>query len=102
MIEVNDDPNLDAGVKEQVLGDELYDRLIAEFVQRLERRRGRARVILGFSERGPLQDPSYRGTLEIKPPHPGEGHHPVTPVNTGVQNDLAGSAHSLGFRLSPE
>ncbi|MCK7575880.1 MAG: RimK family protein [Chromatiales bacterium] len=39
VIEVNDNPSLDAGVEDRVLGDELYARLIAEFVQRLDRRR---------------------------------------------------------------
>ncbi|QIK36778.1 RimK family protein [Caldichromatium japonicum] len=40
VIEVNDNPNLDAGVEDRVLGEALYDRLIAEFVQRLDRQRG--------------------------------------------------------------
>jgi glutathione synthase/RimK-type ligase-like ATP-grasp enzyme len=39
VIEVNDNPSLDAGVEDLVLGDELYRRLIGEFVERLERRR---------------------------------------------------------------
>jgi glutathione synthase/RimK-type ligase-like ATP-grasp enzyme len=39
VIEVNDNPSLDAGVEDRVLGDALYARLIAEFVQRLDRRR---------------------------------------------------------------
>lgn len=42
VIEVNDNPNLDAGVEDAVLGDELYRRVMAEFVTRLERRTGRA------------------------------------------------------------
>lgn len=41
VIEVNDNPNIDAGVEDQVLGDGLYERLIADFVQRLEQRRAR-------------------------------------------------------------
>ena len=39
VIEVNDNPSLDAGVEDRVLGDALYTRLVAEFVQRLDRRR---------------------------------------------------------------
>ena len=41
VIEVNDNPSLDSDVEDLVLGEELYARLIAEFVARLERRRGR-------------------------------------------------------------
>lgn len=36
VIEVNDNPNLDAGVEDAVLGDELYRRVLQAFVQRLE------------------------------------------------------------------
>jgi glutathione synthase/RimK-type ligase-like ATP-grasp enzyme len=39
VIEINDNPNLDAGIEDQVLGDRLYERVIAEFVGRLEARR---------------------------------------------------------------
>jgi glutathione synthase/RimK-type ligase-like ATP-grasp enzyme len=39
VIEVNDNPSLDAGVEDKVLGDQLYARLIGEFVARLDRRR---------------------------------------------------------------
>jgi glutathione synthase/RimK-type ligase-like ATP-grasp enzyme len=40
VIEVNDNPSLDAGVEDKVLGEQLYARLIGEFVERLDRRRG--------------------------------------------------------------
>ncbi|MBK5940664.1 RimK family protein [Halochromatium roseum] len=40
VIEVNDNPSLDADVEDKVLGDQLYTRLIGEFVARLDRRRG--------------------------------------------------------------
>jgi glutathione synthase/RimK-type ligase-like ATP-grasp enzyme len=40
VIEVNDNPSLDAGVEDNVLGDQLYARVISEFVTRLDRRRG--------------------------------------------------------------
>ncbi|BBL73436.1 RimK family protein [Methylomagnum ishizawai] len=39
VIEINDNPNLDAGIEDQILGDQLYDRLVGEFVRRLEARR---------------------------------------------------------------
>ncbi|MBD3669229.1 MAG: RimK family protein [Gammaproteobacteria bacterium] len=38
VIEVNDNPNIDAGIEDKVLKDELYRRVMAEFVTRLERR----------------------------------------------------------------
>jgi glutathione synthase/RimK-type ligase-like ATP-grasp enzyme len=39
VIEVNDNPNLDAGVEDKVLGEDLYRAIIGEFVARLDRRR---------------------------------------------------------------
>ncbi len=39
VIEVNDNPSLDAGVEDRVLGDALYRQVIGEFVERLDRRR---------------------------------------------------------------
>jgi len=39
VIEVNDNPSLDSDVEDLVLGDALYRRVIAEFVNRLDRRR---------------------------------------------------------------
>jgi len=41
VIEVNDNPNLDMGVEDAVLKDELYRRVLGEFVRRLDARRGR-------------------------------------------------------------
>jgi len=41
VIEVNDNPNLDAGVEDKVLGSELYETIMEEFLRRLELRRGR-------------------------------------------------------------
>lgn len=38
VIEVNDNPSIDAGVEDAVLGDALYDRIMGEFLQRLKRR----------------------------------------------------------------
>lgn len=39
VIEVNDNPSLDAGVEDRVLGEGLYRQVIGEFVERLDRRR---------------------------------------------------------------
>lgn len=34
-IEINDNPNIDAGVEDQILGDALYERVIGEFLRRM-------------------------------------------------------------------
>lgn len=39
LIEVNDNPNVDAGVEDVYLGDDLYRRIMSFFLERLERRR---------------------------------------------------------------
>jgi glutathione synthase/RimK-type ligase-like ATP-grasp enzyme len=45
VIEVNDNPSLDASVEDEYLGDELYRIILEEFVRRLERKRnGEVRV----------------------------------------------------------
>lgn len=41
VIEVNDNPNIDAGVEDAVLGSALYETIMGEFLRRLELRRGR-------------------------------------------------------------
>jgi glutathione synthase/RimK-type ligase-like ATP-grasp enzyme len=38
VIEVNDNPNIDGGIEDELLGDELYRRVVREFVRRLEMR----------------------------------------------------------------
>ena len=38
VIEVNDNPNIDAGYEDQVLGKELYLRVMREFSARLDKR----------------------------------------------------------------
>jgi glutathione synthase/RimK-type ligase-like ATP-grasp enzyme len=35
VIEVNDNPSVDAGVEDEVLGDQLYERVMQEFLRRL-------------------------------------------------------------------
>ncbi|MGS0466511.1 hypothetical protein ACU8V3_04580 [Cobetia marina] len=39
VIEVNDNPNLDAGVEDVVLGRELYHRVMQVFLERMQARR---------------------------------------------------------------
>ncbi len=39
VIEVNDNPSIDAGVEDAYLGDELYRRIMGEFLRRMERKR---------------------------------------------------------------
>ena len=41
VIEINDNPSVDAGVEDQVLGDALYERLAAVFLERVEALKGR-------------------------------------------------------------
>jgi len=41
VIEVNDNPNIDAGVEDQVLKDELYLRIMGLFLRRIEQRKSR-------------------------------------------------------------
>ena len=44
VIEVNDNPNIDAGIEDKVLGAELYRTIVADLVARLERGRDRRRA----------------------------------------------------------
>jgi len=39
MIEVNDNPSIDAGVEDAYLGADLYRRIMHEFLRRMERKR---------------------------------------------------------------
>ncbi|HUD43899.1 MAG TPA: RimK family protein [Dokdonella sp.] len=39
LIEVNDNPSIDAGVEDAYLGDDLYRRIMSEFLRRMERKR---------------------------------------------------------------
>lgn len=36
VIEVNDNPNIDAGIEDQLIGDKLYERIIQAFINRIE------------------------------------------------------------------
>jgi glutathione synthase/RimK-type ligase-like ATP-grasp enzyme len=42
VIEVNDNPNVDAGIEDKVLKDELYRLILDDFIRRIEQRRGRS------------------------------------------------------------
>jgi glutathione synthase/RimK-type ligase-like ATP-grasp enzyme len=44
VIEVNDNPNIDAGVEDAVLKDELYRRIMSVFLERIEKRKAGIRV----------------------------------------------------------
>jgi glutathione synthase/RimK-type ligase-like ATP-grasp enzyme len=44
LIEVNDNPNIDAGVEDDFLKEELYDRIMEVFLERIEQRKAGARV----------------------------------------------------------
>ena len=41
VIEVNDNPNFEEGVENQILGDEFYTIMLNEFVRRIELSRGK-------------------------------------------------------------
>ena len=41
VIEVNDNPTIEAGCEDRVLGDQLYDAILGVFVRRMESRRQR-------------------------------------------------------------
>jgi glutathione synthase/RimK-type ligase-like ATP-grasp enzyme len=42
VIEINDNPNLDAGYEDSILGEELYTQILQVIVQRIERRKAQA------------------------------------------------------------
>ncbi len=44
LIEVNDNPNIDAGVEDAFLKEELYDRIMDVFLERIEQRKAGARI----------------------------------------------------------
>lgn len=48
VIEINDNPSIDAGYEDAILKDELYRRIIRSILRRLEERRN-------FRERGPVR-----------------------------------------------
>lgn len=46
VIEINDNPNVDVGVEDAILGDELYRKLMQSIANRIERERGKPRYLL--------------------------------------------------------
>ena len=63
LIEVNDNPNIEIGCEDLVLGDELYRKILGEFVRRLEER-----------------------PVSAVPALPGFGPEPMPPVNGNSAN----------------
>ena len=47
VVEVNDNPNVDAGFEDRMLKDELYERVVGSFIQRIERIRSEASARAG-------------------------------------------------------
>jgi glutathione synthase/RimK-type ligase-like ATP-grasp enzyme len=39
VIEMNDNPSIDAGIEDAYLGEDLYRRIMGEFLRRMERKR---------------------------------------------------------------
>ena len=73
VVEVNDNPNIDAGVEDAVLKDDIYRAVLAELVRRLEKRmqpgRNRGASVPTLDER---QAASASGeSLSLDPPSSG-------------------------------
>ena len=45
VIEVNDNPNIDAGIEDEVLGKKIYERIIKSFLTRIEMSRNIERFV---------------------------------------------------------
>jgi glutathione synthase/RimK-type ligase-like ATP-grasp enzyme len=39
LIEINDNPNIDAGYEDRLMGDDLYDRVMQVFLRRIQQRK---------------------------------------------------------------
>jgi glutathione synthase/RimK-type ligase-like ATP-grasp enzyme len=50
VIEINDNPNIDAGVEDELLGHELYERVMRSFLDRIERSKQRDDVAPGSED----------------------------------------------------
>lgn len=61
VVEINDNPNIDAGVEDAVLKDDLYRAILASLVQRLEKRMQPGRSRNGGALPGSPLDPAPRG-----------------------------------------
>lgn len=46
IIEINDNPNIDTGVEDQILGDELYQRIMTSLYNRIERQRNEPQYLI--------------------------------------------------------
>lgn len=50
VIEVNDNPNIDAGVEDEILGDELYNLIIDTFIERVEIMKNTKHINLAYNK----------------------------------------------------
>ena len=46
IIEINDNPNIDVGVEDELLGDELYERIMTSLFNRIERQRNEPQYLI--------------------------------------------------------
>lgn len=53
VIEVNDNPSLDAGIEDEVLKDKLYQKIMEEFLLRIEQKKGRVANLKNRNETEP-------------------------------------------------
>ena len=67
MIEINDNPNLEVGIEDAVLKDELYRRVLADLVRRVDLRR--RQVAAAGERRTRLHEPSPEPAA-LKSPEP--------------------------------
>jgi len=70
VIEVNDNPSIDAGVEDRVLGEALYLRIMREFLHRMECRHGAARAadLRARHSLGPSRDVDVLQPALAEPP----------------------------------
>jgi hypothetical protein len=69
VIEINDNPNLEVGIEDAVLKDELYRRVLGDLVRRIELRRRQASAAgerrNGMSEHVPEAAAQERSALHV-------------------------------------
>jgi glutathione synthase/RimK-type ligase-like ATP-grasp enzyme len=79
VVEVNDNPNIDAGVEDTVLKDELYRLVIVDFIRRLEQRTA---TLPEAARRAVPGRASAARPLVFPPPEPPESDQVASPANT--------------------
>ncbi len=65
MIEINDNPNLEVGIEDAVLKDELYRRVLGDLVRRIELRR--RQVSAAGERRNGMSDPAPEVAVQERP-----------------------------------